>query len=341
MNPSNLIGEYDFSIGQDNFRQDVLNGLTKLPKTLPPKYFYDARGSRLFDFICETPEYYLTRKEISILEKYAAQIMEQLPQPVRLIELGSGSSIKTRLLLEASSTISAYVPIDISKEHLLLSTHALAQRFPHIPMVPVCADYTRQPALPLFDRGRQEHSLVFFPGSTLGNLDEEEALELLQGIRSMLRGEGHLLIGIDLIKDRSIMEAAYNDAEGVTAAFNLNLLHRINVELGADFNLSEFQHIAVFNERKKRIEMHLRSLRHQVVWVKDVPIPFSKDETIHTESSHKYDLHEFAAFCRKAGFQSIRSWTDPERYFAVVLLQTLSSKPGSKYTKPRLSLGGE
>ncbi|WP_141734073.1 L-histidine N(alpha)-methyltransferase [Oligoflexus tunisiensis] len=341
MNPSNLIGEYDLSIGLDNFRQDVLHGLTKLPKTLPPKYFYDARGSRLFDFICETPEYYLTRKEISILEKYGSQILEQIPHPIRIIELGSGSSIKTRLLLDAASAVTAYIPIDISKEHLLRSTHALAQRFPHIPMVPVCADYTRQPALPLFDRGRRDRSLVFFPGSTLGNLDEDEALALLQSIRHMLRGDGYFLVGIDLLKDPKIMEAAYNDAERVTAAFNLNLLHRINVELDADFKLNEFQHKAVFNAREKRMEMHLRSVRHQVVWIKDVPIPFGKDETIHTESSYKYDLHEFAAFCRKAGFQSVRSWTDAEHYFAVVLLQTTPAKPNHRYIKPRLSLGGE
>lgn len=325
MNPTNLVETYDFGTVPGSFRHDILSGLLTTPKSLPPKYFYDEEGSRLFNLICETPEYYLTRTEISILSEHAGEILGKIPNPIRIIELGSGKSSKTRLLLDSSAEISSYVPIDISKEQLLSSTQSLAQRFPHIPMLPICADYTQLQALPLMDDGKAAHPLVFFPGSTLGNLDEDEALALLKSIHHWLRGGGFMLVGIDLFKDPKIIEAAYNDAEGITAAFNLNLLRRINHELDADFDLGGFQHEAFFNPRHQCIEMHLRSLRRQAITIDGIHIPFEKEETIHTESSYKYNLQDFVKFCHRAGFLHIQSWTDPSRYFAIALLQAFGS----------------
>ncbi|HET9237909.1 MAG TPA: L-histidine N(alpha)-methyltransferase [Oligoflexus sp.] len=321
MNPSNLLRSYDFGVKLTDFRQDVQDGLGRQPKSLPPKYFYDERGSQLFNQICETPEYYLTRCETQILAEHAAHMLEWVPEPILLIELGSGSSTKTRYLLEAPVAISAYMPIDIAKEELLNSTRALAERFPSVPMLPICADYTQLTDLPPLDQRETSQRLVFFPGSTLGNLDEAEAIGLLRNIHQLVAGHGFLLIGVDLIKDPHVLNAAYNDQQGVTAAFNLNLLQRINRELGADFDLDSFRHKAFFHETAGRVEMHLESLRDQIVRLGTMSITFKKGETIHTESSYKYNEDEFARFCQRAGFVTLQRWTDPQHFFAVVLLQ--------------------
>jgi dimethylhistidine N-methyltransferase len=325
MNPSNLLGDYDFGVCVNNFRQDVLDGLQKQPKSLPPKYFYDERGSRLFNQICETPEYYLTRCETQILTQHAAEMLKLVAGPIHLIELGSGSSMKTRFLLEASAVIRTYLPIDIAKDELLSSTQSLARAFPSVPMLPICADYTQLTALPMLDSEESTQRLVFFPGSTLGNLEEAEAQTLLQNIHQLVDGQGFLLIGIDLIKDPHILNAAYNDAQGVTAAFNLNILQRINRELDADFDLAFFRHKAFFHESAQRVEMHLDCLRDQTVSIGGVPIRFKEGETIHTESSYKYNRDEFARFCQRAGFVTLQRWTDPQQFFAVVLLQAQAS----------------
>lgn len=307
---------------RSNFREDVLRGLSGETKALSPKYFYDERGSKLFDLICSSKEYYPTRTESQILEENAWDMLESIKGPIALIELGSGSSLKTRFLLEASDQIKAYVPIDISSEHLLQSTLSLAEKFPHIAMTPISADYTELESLPEIEELEGATPLVFFPGSTIGNLDEAESLKVLRTIHRLLQGRGYLLLGIDLLKDPSIIEPAYNDAAGYTAAFNLNLLHRINHELNADFDCDAFEHEAVFNSERQRIDMFLRSRRHQDVKLGGHVFTFKEGERIHTESSYKYDEQSFSGLAKEAGFSQRQTWTDPNQYFAVVLLET-------------------
>ncbi|MDQ3233312.1 MAG: L-histidine N(alpha)-methyltransferase [Pseudobdellovibrionaceae bacterium] len=305
----------------DNFRRDVLQGLSSNPKYLSPKYFYDPRGSRLFDLICATEEYYLTRTESRILVCHAKEIMAQIPGNLTLIELGSGSSIKTRYLLEAGSAIHDYLPIDISRQHLLQATAALADQFPSISMHPLAADYTQLDRLPALRNGTTP--LLFFPGSTLGNLDHEQSLALLSRWHTLLQGRGYLLLGIDLLKDKEVLEAAYNDKEGYTADFNTNLLRRINRELHGNFDLASFKHEAFFNSDQGRIEMHLRSVCEQSVQVAGYRFHFAAGESIHTESSYKFNLGDFRRFVQTAAWTLQMTWTDAAQYFGVVLLKAL------------------
>jgi len=296
---------------------DVGAGLSQAQKTLPCKYFYDARGSELFDQICELSEYYPTRTETAILRDNIDGIAEVMPFGPVLVEYGSGSSTKTRLLLDRFDDLAAYVPVDICGRHLLRSAWTLRARYPRLRVHPICADFTRGFRVPAFDRRPR---VAFFPGSTIGNFGPEEAVALLAGMAKAVGSGGGLLIGVDLLKGRDVLERAYDDAAGVTAAFNLNLLERINRELGGTFDLNRFEHRAVFNEAEGRVEMHLVSRTEQEVEVGDRAFRFSAGETIHTENSYKYSRERFARIASSAGWRVDTVWTDADDLFSVQYL---------------------
>ena len=297
-----------------DMRAEVLAGLELPDKRIAPKFFYDAEGSRLFDAICNLPEYYPTRTEIDILRRYGSEMSRRLGRDVLLVELGSGSSLKIRILLDALRP-AVYMPVDISKEHLLQSADALAAAFPSLQVHAVCADYSSPFRLPVDDLGYTR--AAFFPGSSVGNFDPGDAERFLRGVGDLLGDGGRLLIGVDLVKDHQLLEAAYNDAAGVTAAFNLNLLAHINRELDADFDLSGFRHKAFFDPALSRIEMHLISRRDQRVQVAGRTVSLASGESIHTESSYKYSVEGFQALARRAGFEPEQVWTDPAQLFSV------------------------
>ncbi|RZL91361.1 MAG: L-histidine N(alpha)-methyltransferase [Variovorax sp.] len=301
-------------VDQSAFACDVLAGLARRPRSIPPKYFYDAQGSALFDRICELPEYYPTRTELRILTERAAEIAHHIGRGAEIVEFGAGSLTKVRLLLGALEAPQRYLPIDISGEHLESAAARLRADHPGLAVQPIVADYTQPFALPAVAPGGRR--VGFFPGSTLGNFDPEEALSFLRSAARMLEGGG-LLIGVDLIKDPALLHAAYNDAQGVTAAFNLNLLHRANAELGADFDPARFAHAAFYNAPLQRIEMHLVSRRAQTVNVLGERFSFVEGETIHTENSHKFSIDGLRALAARAGFGIGPVWTDPERLFSV------------------------
>ena len=297
-----------------DMRAEVLAGLGLAQKRLAPKFFYDAEGSRLFDAICELPEYYPTRTEIGILRRHGAEMAVRLGRDALLIELGSGSSLKIRTLLEALRP-AVYMPVDISGEHLLRSAQDLADAFPELAIHAVCADYSTAFLLPV---DAHEHPrAAFFPGSSIGNFEPPAAARFLHRVGQLLGPGGRLLIGVDLVKDTARLTAAYNDANGVTAAFNRNLLARINRELGADFDLGAFRHDAFYNAEQSRIEMHLVSTRPQRVHVAGEPFDFVEGETIHTECSYKYRIDGFQALAAEVGFSPEQVWTDPEGLFSV------------------------
>jgi dimethylhistidine N-methyltransferase len=298
-----------------DFRNDVMAGLGGSPKSLPCKYFYDAAGADLFDRICELDEYYPTRTEIGILQNHAREMAWLIGPRARLVELGSGSSTKTRILLDELHDLDAYVPVDISPEYLERATRELRRDYPTLRVVPVVADYTQPFDLPKGER--TSRTVAFFPGSTIGNLEPDDARDFLRVVAGLCQGGGGLLIGVDLKKDRRVLEAAYDDAKGVTAAFNLNLLVRINRELGGDFDLDAFRHRAFYDEEEGRIEMQLVSTRRQSVRVGTSVFRFEQGEPISTEYSYKYDPGEFAELARSAGFTCVRIWTDDERRFGV------------------------
>ena len=303
------------------FQRDVLAGLSRRDRHLPCKYFYDERGSQLFERICELPEYYPTRCELAILEAHAGAMASRLGAGCVLVEYGSGSSRKTRLLLDRLIEPRAYVPVDISREHLLASARRLAADYPHLEVVPLCADFTRPFRLPGSVTGRRA---VYFSGSTIGNFGPADATALLRQIAHLVGPGGGLLIGVDLKKDRAILEPAYDDARGVTAAFNLNLLARINRELGADFVLDRFRHRAVWNEAHGRIEMHLVSLEAQTVHLAGHSFHLARNETICTEHSHKYRVEDFAELARNAGLEVRAGWTDEAGLFGVQYAEATS-----------------
>ncbi len=314
-----LDGFHDYADHHDAFLGAVLDGLGRGQRTLPCKYFYDAYGSRLFDRICELDEYYVTRTELSLLETVAPAIAGRAGPRIGLVEFGSGSSVKVRLLLDTLNAPAAYVPVDISREHLLISARGLAADYPALAVVPVCADYTQPFALPELTGAAGR--LGFFPGSTIGNFDPAAAATFLAGLRAALEPGSGLVVGADLAKDPAVLCAAYDDAEGVTAAFNLNLLRRINRELGADFDLSGFTHEARWNAADSRIEMHLVSRRAQTVSVAGRRFPFAVGESIHTENSYKYSIDSFQALAARAGWTPAEAWTDPGRLFSVHYLE--------------------
>jgi dimethylhistidine N-methyltransferase len=309
----------DLCLEKDTFLDEVQRGLQQPQKSIPAKFFYDVRGSRLFDRITDLPEYYLTRTEMGIMKRFVGEMVEWMGPRTLLVEYGSGSSLKTRILLDHLTDPAGYVPLDISKEHLLRSAATLAAAYPDLVVLPVCADYTTAFDLPDFDGARP---VVFFPGSTIGNFTPDEARAFLRRIAGSVGPGGGLLIGVDLKKDAAVIEAAYNDAQGVTAAFNKNVLARINRELGGTFDLDLFEHRAFYNRAHGRIEMHLFSLVDQCVRLGALRIPFQRGETILTEYSYKYSLDDFAALAASAGFAVEQVWTDDERLFSVQDLVT-------------------
>jgi dimethylhistidine N-methyltransferase len=303
---------------RDDFRRAVLSGLGRSPRAIPAKFLYDARGSALFDEICDQPEYYPTRTETSILRDGAADIARLAGRGCALVEYGSGSSVKTRLLIEAMPDLHAYVPIDISRQHLDATARRLREDYPWLRVDPVSGDYMAIDALPPAINGARR--IGFFPGSTIGNLTPEEATLFLRRARRLLRSDGALILGVDLKKDSQRLHDAYNDAAGVTAQFTLNLLRRMNRELEANFDLSAFAHEAFYNEPAGRIEIYFRSLRDQTVNVAGRRFTFAEGERVHTEYSYKYDEAGLAELARRGGFSIADTWTDPARLFAVAFL---------------------
>jgi dimethylhistidine N-methyltransferase len=296
-------------------RQDVIAGLGRRPKALPCKYFYDARGAELFDQITALDVYYPTRTEVAIMRGHAREMAALIGRRARLVELGSGSSTKTRILLDNLVDLDAYVPVDISHEYLGPAVESLARQYPWLSIVPVCADYSRPFHLP--SRARAERTTVYFPGSTIGNFQPSEARQFLKVVAGLCRPRGGLLIGVDLKKDPLVLNRAYNDEQGVTAAFNLNLLARINRELFADFDLARFRHHAFYDEREGRIEMQLVSTARQVVHIAGKAFDFAEGESISTEYSYKYTIEEFRRLAADAGFLPSRVWTDERKLFSV------------------------
>jgi len=291
-----------------SFAADVLAGLAAKPKHISPKYFYDLAGSALFERITELPEYYPTRCELGLLQDNAPAIASLFPARCALIEFGAGSSRKARILLGAAATVETYVPVDISGDFLQQDVAQLRRDFPHLAVYPLVADFTKtfEPPAPIAALPR----VGFFPGSTIGNFEPHEAAKFLRNAGAILGANAVLVLGVDLVKDPAILCPAYNDAEGVTAKFNLNLLARINRELGADFDLGTFEHHACYNREHSRIEMHLASTRRQKVRVNGKAVTFRAGETIHTENSYKYTLEAFEALAHGAGWSPLKVWSD-------------------------------
>jgi dimethylhistidine N-methyltransferase len=311
--------DIDTTITCRDDKTEILVGLRQPQKIISPKFFYDEAGSRLFDEICRQPEYYPTRTELDIMHRHIDDIVHLIGPRASIIEFGSGSSIKTRLLLEKLIEPAVYVPVDISREHLAQTAASLSADFPDIEILPICADFTQPFALPT-PKTPPEKNIVFFPGSTIGNFSTRDAINLMRVMRTEARNDGALLIGVDLEKPKIILERAYNDAAGVTAKFNLNLLIRFNREYDADFELRAFEHEAVYDEKEKRIEMRLISLRRQSVHIAGARIDLDVGEYIVTEHSHKYSPDRFADMTRQAGFEFCQAWSDADNLFSVQYL---------------------
>jgi len=311
---------HDLHSTRNEFLEDVLRGLGKRPASIPPKYFYDAKGSRLFDAITQLPEYYPTRTETSILTENACDIAQHIGTGSLLVEPGGGSCEKVHILLEGLKPC-AYVPMDISKDFLKLAAEELAIEYPWLEIHAVCTDFTREMRVP--PSTPEGTRVAFFPGSSIGNFTPDAAVEFLQAIAQLIGAGGYLLIGVDLKKDKAILEAAYNDEQGITAEFNLNLLTRINRELGADFDESNWQHKALYNERDGRVEMHLLSKADQTVHLNGDRFEFKQGDHIHTENSCKYTSDEFIQLAERAGFVSGKLWIDQNHLFSVHLFKAV------------------
>jgi len=303
-----------------DFLKDVVEGLSKSQKAIPPKWFYDEEGSRLFEAITELPEYYPTRTEAALLKRIAPELAAEIPDGAVMVEFGSGASAKTRLVLDSAPHLHAYVPIDISADALAAAARRLADDYPNLVVAPVAGDFTRPVRLP--DVAAERPRVGFFPGSTIGNFDPEEALILLRSVRLLLGAGAAFVVGADLAKDEATLVAAYDDAQGVTAAFNRNVLARAGRELGADFDLDRFAHRAVWNAARSRIEMHLVSRGEQTVYVGGRPFRFRDGETLHTENSYKFTVEGFSRLAESAGWRLARSWVSPAPEFAVFLLKS-------------------
>ncbi|WP_244099865.1 L-histidine N(alpha)-methyltransferase [Burkholderia ambifaria] len=307
------------SFGTNEFGRDVLEGLSRPVKSLPPKYFYDAQGSALFEAICATPEYYPTRMETALLAEIAAQLASEIPDGATLVEFGSGASKKTRIILDTARQIRAYIPIDISPAALEQARQRIVAAYPALDVRPVAGDFTRDMVLPGM---RTSDSLIgFFPGSTIGNFEPNEAIAFLRTGKKLLGNRAKLIVGVDMVKDTPTLLSAYNDAQGVTARFNLNLLTRINRELGGNFEPDAFAHSAIWNDDLNRIEMHLVSQTHQTIRVWSHDIGFRAGERIHTENSHKYTPDSFESLARSAGWVVAHSWVSAAPRFGVFLLE--------------------
>ena len=303
---------YDFHPPVEDFRSAVLRGLSQPQKTLSPQFLYDKRGSELFDAICQLPEYYLTRTEMGILRVHAKDIAAALGHRA-LVELGSGSSQKIRILLNAAPQVTTYVGVDISRQHLQEACLALMQDFEGLDAIAVCADYTQPLPIATIPELRDRPTIGFFPGSSIGNLEPAEVISFLKTVAVL----GDLIVGVDLKKSPAILEPAYDDAQGVSAAFALNVLERINRELGADFDLTQFEYRAHYNEEAGRIEMAIASLSDQTVRLGDAEISFKTGETLRTEHSYKYTVDEFQLLAMEAGFQPVQVWTDADQLFSL------------------------
>lgn len=312
------------SFADPAFRADVIDGLTRRPRAIPARWFYDRRGSELFEAITELPEYYPTRTETALLRAVAGEIAEHVGPGRAVVEFGSGSSTKTPIMLQALDP-SAYVPIDISGDFLRESSRALSERFPGLPVLPVEADFMKPIALPAQVRNRPK--LGFFPGSTIGNMIPLASTDLLRAMRVSLGEGAMLLIGMDRIKDVGVLERAYDDAAGVTAQFNLNLLERINRELDGTIPVEAFRHRAIWNDDRARIEMHLEAVRDVVFTVEGRPFEMTASETIHTENSHKYGPRDARLLLRSGGWTPIAEWTDPDDQFALYLAEAQAPRP--------------
>lgn len=299
------------------FQQEILEGLSSHPKHLPSKLFYDDKGSKLFDRICELDEYYPTRTELKIMQDNLRLISGHLKDVDAIIELGSGNSMKTKILLNNLHSLKYYIPVDISSVHLQKSANELKKQYVHLKILPVTADYTCEFEVP-FEENLNLKRLVYFPGSTIGNFIPEQAREFLKRIREIAKHNGGLLIGVDLVKDTDVLTKAYNDSEGITAAFNKNILSHINKIFNSKIIIDCFRHEAIFNETGSRIEMYLISLKDQEVRIGDRIIIFRKDEPVLTEYSYKYTLDSFREICEGI-FKVKRIWTDPQKYFSVIL----------------------
>jgi len=322
MNPRDQLESFeDFSPEADDFLSDVIRGLGRPQKTLPCKYFYDEQGSRLFDLICELPEYYPTRTENALLAGKGAEIAACVGPSAQIVEYGCGSVQKVRILLDALDRPAAYVAVDISREHLLSAAAALAADYPGLEVRALCADFTRPFDVQSPKGAPDARKVGFFPGSTIGNFEREAAIRFLSSAATSLGPGGGMVIGADLKKDEAVLHAAYNDSQGVTAAFNLNLLRRVNRELGGNFDLSLFRHAARYNAAEGRIEMYLLSEAVQTVRIGGREFRFARGESIHTENSHKYGIEEFQELARAAGFAPMQVWTDPDRLFSIHYLE--------------------
>lgn len=313
----------DYSPDPEILRQEIKVGLQQQPKKLPPKFFYDERGSQLFDRICDLPEYYPTRTETAIMKANINEIEAVIGEEAMLIEYGSGSSLKTRILLDHLPALKAYMPIDISKNHLLKAARDIAQNYLNLDVLPVCTDYTQSFTLPLYNKP-VSHKVVFFPGSTIGNFQPQVAVRFLEQVAYIIGDGGGLLIGVDLKKDPNILHAAYNDNQGITAAFNLNILAHLNHRFGSNFNLHNFQHYAFYNPTTGCIEMHLVSTQSQIIQLGRETISFAEQESIITEHSYKYTLPEFSNLAAKAGFVVEKVWQDEECLFSVQYLSKVA-----------------
>ncbi len=303
-----------------SLEEEVLAGLSQVQKNLSPKWFYDERGSDLFNHITRCEEYYLTRAEISILENNLEEILAMIGENATLIEYGCGDSRKVEILLDHLPLAEGYIPLDISKTHLLELARRISKKYPQLGTTAVCCDFTQPLQLP-FLNSYYSKKIAFFPGSSIGNFEPSEAKKLLSQIRQLVGQKGKLLIGFDVIKDPAILNAAYNDQHGWTAQFNLNLLHRINRECQGDFNIQQFKHQAFYHSLLHRIEMHLVSKQDQIAFIGENLINFKNGETIHTENSYKYDLSSFQNLMQSAGWRSLKIWTDPQNLFAIHFLE--------------------
>jgi dimethylhistidine N-methyltransferase len=303
-----------------DFRTDVLAGLSSRPRSIPPKYLYDERGSALFDDICESDDYYVTQTEISILEDNLDEIRDLIGPRPRVVELGSGTGLKTRMFLNHLESPSTIFPIDISKSAVLSCAREVAELDLDVEIIPICADYTRPLELPETERPF-ESTVAFFPGSTLGNFEPKEQYDFLSRIADMCGEEGGLLIGVDLVKDPQVLHKAYNDSDGATSSFNLNLLRRMNRELEASFDFDDWSHRDAWQPRHQRMEMRLLSGRDQTVEVADESFDFRGGEHIVTEHSYKFTREGFAEMAREVGFRDPICWTDDNDWFSLWYLQ--------------------
>jgi dimethylhistidine N-methyltransferase len=326
----------DFRPGRERFLAEVLSGLRKPQKELPSKYFYDEHGSQLFQQICTLEEYYIPHTEASVMEAYIGEMADLIGPRALVVEYGSGDCNKVRLLLDHLHDTVAYVPIDISREQLLRVAEDLDSYYPALEVLPVCADYMSEFVLPV-PRRVSDRVVVYFPGSTIGNFDPVPARHFLEHIAKVCGPGGALLIGVDLKKDPRVLHGAYNDDDGVTAAFNLNLLRRINDELGCDFHLDRFKHYAFYNPRESRVEMHLVSQSEQVVHVGKTAISFAQGESIWTESSYKFSLDEFQQLAAIAGFEVEQVWTDKQQWFSVQYLVVAEEVASPRKSRKRNS----